>query len=244
MKTSFIKVLIPIVLLIFTANSCTKNNIVGGDLHKPTLGMSTYDFLVSNPYGLFDTVKQIIDSARLKDLINGQDITFFCPTDYNVKSFLDQKRAQQRAIDERLDYTLDSLFKYCSRDMLRDSMGLYIFAQPLSRDNLTAEGDYYPSITANNDPATNIDHPWMERYLSLEEVENYTISGLISSKPKCIFYTKIIGLKDNDEGKDPSGDEKRQDVRVIVQTSGLISTNGIIHVLDNSHTWLFFKYPN
>lgn len=243
MKQTLKKLFIPLLVAMFAAGACTKNSIVGGDTHNPHVGVSTYDFIKSNPRGLFDTVLQIIDSAGLKDILNATDITFFCPTDYSIKSFLDQKRAQQHAIDERLDYNLDSLFKYHTRDMLRDSMGMYIFARELTRDNLTAEGDYYESLCPNTDPATNVDHPYIERYLSLEEVENYTVPGLVSTKPKCIFYTKIIGMKDNADGKDPSGASNRQDVKVIVQTSGLLSTNGVIHVLDNSHTWLFFKYP-
>jgi len=50
--------------------------------------MTTYDWMKSNKYGVFDTVLMLIDKAGVKDKINAQGVTFFAPTDYDVYNYV------------------------------------------------------------------------------------------------------------------------------------------------------------
>lgn len=71
-----IRVLLTILVAI---SSCKKDGyFVGGELHNPKINMTTYDWMKSNKYGVFDTVLMLIDKAGVKEKINAPGITFFC----------------------------------------------------------------------------------------------------------------------------------------------------------------------
>lgn len=220
---------IPLVLCMFF--SCQKDAVIDGGVSDPHVNMTTYDYLKSHPHGLFDTLLQIVDRAEMKDLINTKG-TMFVPTDYSIKSYLAVRQSEARRIDERRDYTLDSLFKYYTPQMLRDSMAVYIFPEDITRDILDENGTEFSSKTG----------PY-KFLITLEEHENndYSGDGLISTRPKFMFFSRVVGEKDIIEGgvrKDPSGDADKVDMRNICQTTGIMTNTGIIHVIENSHTWL------
>ena len=148
-----------------------------------------------------------------------------------ITNFLNTKRDELRKKDARLNYTLDSLFKYFSPQMLRDSMGIYFFPEKIVRDGLTNEGKSYQSSTSE-----------VALDVSLEEADQYTVDGIITNKPKYIYLNKILGEKDVLNGLtkvDPSGDPKLLDIKILCQTSGIITNTGVVHVLSNSHIWTF-----
>lgn len=210
--------------------SCKKDGVIDGGLSVAKVDMTTYDFLKTHPTKKFDTTLLIIDKAGLKELINSPG-TFFVPNNYAIRNFLNAKRDDARKKDERLNYTLDSLFKYFSPKMLKDSMGIYFFAKEIVRENLNENGTSYQSSSPNE----LLD-------ISLEVSNDYQIDGIINNKPKYIYATKVLGQKDilvNGDRVDPSGNKNLVDIKVICQTTGIQTNTGIVHVLGNQHLWSF-----
>ncbi|WP_432708133.1 hypothetical protein [Pedobacter sp.] len=230
-KNLYILLNMGIVLLFFSA--CKKDAVIDGRLSDPNINMTTYDYIKSNPRNLFDTTLIIIDRAEMKDVINASG-TFFVPNDYTIGNYITLKQTEVRRKDARLNFTLDSLLKY-SPQMLRDSMGMYCFKEKLTRDELSDPGALYQTNTSN-----------IDLWVSLVEVSQYIVDGVITTKPKYIYLTKIIGAKDIVESSgvtyDPTKDAKQLDIKVLCQTTGLITTTGVVHVLSNSHNWSF-KQP-
>ncbi|MFD0939196.1 hypothetical protein [Pedobacter boryungensis] len=219
---------ISIILLFFSA--CKKDAVIDGGLSDPNINMTTYDWIKSNPRSMFDTTLRVIDKAGMKDIINNAG-TFFVPNDYVIGNYITLKQTEVRKKDERLNFTLDSLLNYTPQ-MLRDSMGIYCFKDKLTRDKLSNPGALYQSNTAN-----------VSLWVSLIEASQYIVDGVISTKPKYIYLTKVIGDKDIVESSgltyDPTNDPKKLDIKVLCQTTGLITTTGIVHVLSNAHNWSF-----
>jgi hypothetical protein len=218
-------------IMIFMA--CKKNNsIIDGGLSNPVVNMNTYDFLASHSRKAFDTTLMIIDKAGLKDVING-DATFFVPNNYSINNFLDKKRAEARKIDELKDYTLDSLFKYFTPQMLRDSMGIYIFKGKLTYEQFPENGKMYTSLVTPNQQAL----------IKYTTTRDYLVPGVINTPARLLYLVKIVGEPDvydaNNQRTDPSGDPKLLDIVNLCQTSGIHTTNGIVHVLQNQHIWTF-----
>lgn len=216
-------------MIVLFLSACRKNAyLIGGGLSEERVNMSSYDFLKNHSWSFFDTTCIVIDKAGLRDVVNG-DVTFFVPTDYSITNFLNAKRTEARRIDERLDFTLDSLFKYYSPQMLMDSLGIYILKGKLNRDEMTSEGKYYETIVDG-----------VEMLVSLEKENEYLVEGMITTLPEYVYLTKVRGDRDVD-GHDPSGDIQLLDIRVRCQTSGIVTTNGILHILGNSHIWMFHQ---
>nr|WP_294875830.1 fasciclin domain-containing protein [uncultured Pedobacter sp.] len=200
--------------LAFTA--CKKNDyIIGGDLHDPHVNMTTYDFLKTKP--LFDTLVVLIDKAGLKEEINGSN-TFFAPTDYSIKALLARRTLviQQKYQDENIKYTLDSL----PIPELRDSLRSHLFAGKINREQLSLENKVFKSLSGE------------DFSILLKEVDSYT--GPVTTKPQYLFLTKIRNGLDPDPIPDDYPDEDR-DIIELVQTSGILTTNGVLHVLNNTH---------
>ena len=229
MKNINMLFIIPFVAMLFS--SCKKDSVIDGGVSSPKVNMTTYDYLKSHPRGLFDTLLMIIDKGEMKDLINSKG-TMFAPTNYSIKNFLSLRQAQVRAVDERKNYTLDTLFKYFTPKMLRDSMSVYLFPETIVRDGLDANGKEFASKLDN-----------YKFLISLEPHTNddYNAGGLIPERPKFLYYTRIIGERDvlvAGQIKDPSGNAILLDQKFICQTSGIETTTGVLHVLTNNHTWL------
>lgn len=222
--------------LLFAVSSCKKDAVVDGGLSNERVNMSTYDFLKSHPKQMFDTTLMIIDKAGMKDLINGPG-TFFVPNDYAIATYLAIKQAEARRDDERNNFTLDSLMKYTPQ-MLRDSMGMYFFPERITRDLLNSTGRDYQTST-----------PGISLNVALEERNEYQQDGVISTRPKYIFLTKVKGQKDifnavDYTHEDPSGDEELLDMMTVCQTTGILTNNGVVHVLANFHSWIFKELEN
>lgn len=213
-------------LAIYVLAGCKKDEVIGGGTANPRVNMTTYDFLKNHSWHFFDTTILVIDKAGMKDIING-DVTFFAPTDFSINRFIANKRDEARKKDERLNFTLDSLFKYYTPQMLRDSLGMYVIKGKVNREQMTLDGKLYETLT-----------PGQPMLVSLLETTDYLVDNIITSKAQYVTYTKIIGERDVN-GKDPSGSDKLQDIRVKCQTSGILTTNGVLHVLENTHIWTF-----
>lgn len=212
--------------------SCKKDDVIDGGLSTEYVNMTTYDFLKSHPQHLFDTTLMIIDKAGLKDKVNAAK-TFFVPTNYSIRNFLLSKQQEIRKQNEKLNFNIDSLFKYYTPKMLQDSMSLYFFSDRITRNDLTEKGTIYQTEESSTKLLATLEQSTSNDYL---------VDGIISQGPKFIYLTKIIGERDimkNGSLNDPSGNTKLNDIRVLCQTTGLLTNTGVIHVLNNTHIWAF-----
>ncbi len=224
MKNKILTVIM--ISVIFLAASCKKNYAVDGGTSDENVNMTTYDYLKSKP--VFSSLVRLIDRAGLKDAVN-QQTTFFATTNYGVDEYL---RAMKniRAIElgnENITYTLDSIPLW-----RLDSLKTYIFPEKLGRSLLTTKGDFYQS---NFGSMANI-----RIKLSLARTYSY---GAYVDYVDYVTYTKVIG-GDDSEVLDPSTIPTADVDKVVrIQSSGIITTNGIVHVLDGFHR-LFFNANN
>ena len=230
MKLQYIKaVVLSALLMLFF--SCKKDAVIDGGVSNPKVNMTTYDYLKAHPRGLFDTLLLIVDKAGMKELVNSPG-TMFVPTDYSIQNYLNLRRAEIRKVDERQDFTLDSLLKNYSPAMLKDSMSVYLFPQTIQREDLEESPKEYASRQS----------PYKFLVSLLEHGNNdYNADGIITTKPKFMWFSRTIGEKDleiSGRFQDPSGNPDLLDSRSILQTTGIISNTGIIHVLENGHIWL------
>jgi hypothetical protein len=207
--------------------SCKKDYTVGGDVFNAKVNMTTYDYLKTNH--LFDTLVMMIDKMQLKDEVNSSG-TFFAVTNYSIKSFVLQKEQQLRIStnDENLVFTFDSL-NFVS---LKDSLRAYMFKDKLTLDNLTETGVY---VSANDGE---------KRLINKRPTTDYT-SSIFTTDPQYLFLTKVVPLKpggpvpvdiDGVGQVNPS-----QLLTTLCQTTGIITTTGILHVLNNYHTFTYFN---
>ncbi|MFT3748161.1 MAG: hypothetical protein QM768_07580 [Agriterribacter sp.] len=204
-------------------SSCKKGYVTDGGVSDAHVNMTTYDFLKSKP--IFSSLVTLIDRAGLKETINS-NCTFFATTNYGVDEYLKAMK-NIRAIeldDENITYTLDSI------PMFRvDSLKTYIFDGQLGRDVLTTAGKFYPSKYG--------DIPDVQFKLWLNRTFGY---GSYVDYVDYVVYTKVIGTDDSKELDINNIPESQKDKSSTIQSSGILTTNGVVHVLDGYHR-LFFN---
>ncbi|MES2775067.1 MAG: fasciclin domain-containing protein [Bacteroidota bacterium] len=224
--------IIAAVVVAFTA--CKKDYITGGeveDVNKYS-NTTTYDVLKENP--LYDTLVRMIDTAGLKDKINAQGITLFAPSDYAVFSYLNLRTLNvQATINANKKFALDSLFYYLRNNVkgTRDSLLMYLINKPLMYPILTDMGTQYPTELAGD-----------SAIVSFEYTRNTQLgyNTIVSNVPQIVYFTQLwkpyslspanpAGLVPNTIG-----------VRTLVKTSCVITKNGVMNALDNSHTLFFY----
>lgn len=219
-----------IALIAVVLFSCKKDYTIGGSLHDPHVNMTTYDYLKTNP--LFDTVRLLIDKTGLKDEVNSAG-TFFSITDYDLDNYLDQKREYERIIrnDPNLPYTFDSLdFR-----AMKDSLRAYIFKDKITLDKTTKTGKLYKA----NDGEL--------RLIQGIPSSDYTNTGVFTQYPVYLYLTKIKPLPGSPVPTDDSGlpnVKPEQLLQAVCQTTGIITTTGMLHVLNNNHTFTYFGDVN
>lgn len=207
-----------IVMCVVGLVACKKGDyFIDGGLHNAEVDMSTYDYLKTNK--LFDTLVLAIDRAGIKDRING-NITFFAPTNYAIRNYVNVRLARLKKKDPYAVFTFDDL----NAQELKDSLGMYIIDRKINRSDMNAAG-------------TVLQIMGLSMVVSLEEVNEYTDYGV---KPKYVFFTRVMGSRRDlltDTGLSPA----EQDIKVKCQTSGIITTGGILHVLENVHYFSFSR---
>lgn len=215
------------IIIFFT--SCKKNNyLVGGSLHSAKVNMTTYDYLKSNSAGLFDTLLLLVDKAGLKDKINQQGVSFFAPTDYSINGYLNSRALEEQQIDPYRQWTIDSMIKYEMPKFI-DSINIYFVNEALTYDKLTINGTLYPTLKPGSDCV-----------VSYEETRDPALgyNPNVSTIPRIVYFTFLLqALTPPIVASEITSDEG---VHTRVQTSGIESTTGIIHVLNNQHN-LFFR---
>jgi hypothetical protein len=206
--------------ILFFASCSEDDYLIDGGISSANLNKTTYDFLSSNP--LFDTLTLSIDKAGLKEVVNG-DVTFFAVTNFSFKNYVDAMTTRGRAYYNNPNY----VYAYDSIpvQILRDSLSMYIFPGKIQRKDLRKEGDLFTNIIGT------------QLRISLEPQEDY--KEQLTNSPEYIYLTHKRGKYWDEWDAEISGNEK--DAKERIQTSGLISTNGIIHVLANTHVLFYYK---
>jgi hypothetical protein len=215
-----------IAIFLVSVWSCKKSYTIGGSLFKAQVNMTTYDYLKTNH--LFDTLVIMIDAAGLKDELN-QAGTFFAVTNYTIRNYVDARAvaAQLAANNENLIYTFDSL----DLPSLKDSLRSYMFHDRITRDNISKIGKL---ATANDGE---------ERLIQLLPTTDYTNANVFTTDPEYIYLTKMIALPGSPIPTDSTGIAQlllQQLIPELCQTTGILTTTGVLHVLNNQHTFDFY----
>lgn len=204
-----------LLIMLFSLYSCSNEDyLVDGGIADPNVRMTTYDFLKSNKQ--LDTLALLIDKAKMIDVVNAKSTTLFAPNNLSIKNYVNAILTQKRKIDPTATFTINDI----TEEELKVMLGGYVFDQVLDRSKLVKQGKIYTT------------HSGEERLLSLEPVEEYT--GQLDNFPEYVYYTFKVGA-DWDATDDIVDDKK-----TVVRTSNLVSTNGIIHVLQGNH--IFSNY--
>lgn len=229
MKNIYTALLVLLAATLFFS-ACKKDDyFVGGTLHNAKVNMTTYDFLKSNNRGLFDTLLLLVDKAGIKDQINKPDITFFAPTDYSIASYCAYRSLQIQKIDPFKRWTVDSIIKY-ELPRFADSINVYMLPAKVSYNELTENGKLYNTQKAGSQAVVS--------YESTDEVSlGYNENS--SVYPRVVYFNYLYKTLDGPivapEIPSTSG------ARTLVQTSGVESTTGIVHVLVNTHRLFFAR---
>lgn len=221
-------------VLVFLFSACKKDYITGGipedvNIYKNT---STYDVLKSN--ALYDTLVQVIDAAGLKDKINEQGTTFFAPSDYSIFNYLSQRTIYvQNAYNQNAKFALDSLIYYVKNNVkgTKDSLLMYLVHQSLPYSALTPAGALYPTELGGNTVA-----------VSYEYTKDVTLGygSVVSSVPQVVYFTQLWRPYTITPSTPASAIPLSVGVRTLCKTSGIITQNGIMNALENSHTLFFY----
>lgn len=216
------------VLFIVAMTSCKKDDyFIGGDLHDPNVNLSTYDFLSNHDRGLFDTLLLLVDEAGLKEEINRKDITFFAPTDYSIRSYIEGRTMKEQTIDPFKVWTIDSILMY-EIEQVREDLRMYIVPKIIDYSDLKVNAKGEPIKTEAGNYVT----------VTYEETDDPDLGyNENSSHFPRIMYFNYVNIP---VGAEPDLGSTLPLIRTRVQTSGIISTTGRINVLENGHTLFFY----
>lgn len=205
-----------LIAVIVAFYSCDNEDyLIDGGISKADVGTTTFKFLET--HSQLDTLAILLKKSGLDDDVDGTT-TIFAPCNQSINNYLDKVLEELRKSDPLAEYTIDDI----PTDTLTKYIGGYIFNEKITREDLSREGKVYTAINGE------------ERRLSLEPTSDY--ENELSSKPEFVYYTYKFG--DSWDFWDKVKDDKK----VIVKTSNLVSTNGVIHVLQGNYT--LFNYES
>ncbi|PUZ24624.1 hypothetical protein GA0116948_105263 [Chitinophaga costaii] len=222
------KLFLPLLALVaVSVFSCKRDYTIGGTVLDPHVNLTTYDYLKTNK--LFDTLVLLIDRTGLKDEVNAAG-TFFAVSNYSIDHYIDAKKSdlETKLNDENLVYTFDSL-DYAS---LKDSLRAYMFKDRILNADQNTSGRLF---TANDGEV---------RMVNLVPDNSYT-NDIFTQAPLILYLNKMIADSPGETiPTDSTGIGGLQDDQLLktrCQTSGIITTTGVLHVLNNAHTWTYFQ---
>jgi hypothetical protein len=234
MKKIFLINVVALLTVIFVMNACKKDYIAGGTPENVNAfkDSTTYDVLKGNP--MYDTLIQVIDAAGLKDKVNQQGTTFFAPSDRAIFYYLNARTVfVQDHYDQNGQFGLDSLKYYLQNNIngTRDSLLMYMVNKPLTFSVLTSNGALYPTMLPGDTVA-----------ISFEETRdpNLGYTDLVSQAPHVVYFTQLWYHYNLGPGNTASDIPDDIGVRNLVKTSGIITKNGVLNLLDNSNLLFFY----
>ena len=224
--------IIATIALLFTA--CKKDYITGGEIEDVNKYSNTltYDVLKQSP--LYDTLVQLIDTAGLKDRINQDGMTMFAPSDYSVFNYLSARTLRvQATISASSKFGLDSLFFYLRNNIkgTKDSLLMYLIKKPLPYTALTDIGALYTTELAGDTAIVSFEYT---------RSTQLGYSSIVSGVPQIVYFTQLWKHYDLSEANPAGMVPTTIGVHTIVKTSGIVTKNGLINGLDNSHTLFFY----
>ena len=198
--------------------SCKKEYYKDGGLANPKYNGSIFDYLQKSNTGLFDTVAYIIEKAGLKEKLDKEEVTFFCPTDESI-------------VDAMNDLNTSRYFMYKDSLQLEDIPPV-VWKKFLERYIL--DGKHLASQFARVDPNNIYAYPGIN-YITLNGfILNigliYQDYGGVEAVGARIIRVTDINVNPSDFLKNPS---------VIVASSDIQPTNGVLHVLKINHLFGF-----
>lgn len=219
---------IVLALLVVCWTSCESDDYLNdGGQANPYVDMTTYDFLKS--HGKFDSLVAIIDRAGLKDLVNAPNTTFFASTDYSVAPYVSAKK--QKKIIEVGNENIDFGIKDIPVSQL-DSLKIYLFDGKIVRENLQTEVQY---VINKFGPIADVRFAAkLRRLVGYNDYLDYV---------DYLNFTWVKGSLDTDAPQGQVIPPSEQDFSYDCQTSGIITTTGVLHVLSDGHRLMFNREP-
>jgi hypothetical protein len=219
------------------AGSCKKAEYLTDEgIHSAKTPLSTYEYLQSNQYKLFDTLLLLIDRLNLREEMEDSK-TVFAVTDYSMKRYMDMRQAQLRLVNENLVYNLDSLYK----DMKPDSIRQYFFDKKFTLADAVIEPEV-ETTTSKGNTTCGIS----KRRFDINELkQDGGLPNFTNTPAYGLYYTRVRGALDV-PGIIPPANEI--DIKVLCQTSGIepsppskgAAYEQVLHVLSNQHTFARF----
>ncbi len=212
------RIIIFLLASVFVFTACEDEYLIDGGTADQNVNMTTFDFLKTNE--IFDTLTMLIEQAGLVSAVNEAG-TFIVPTDFSIKRYLDNVVADLRVFDPEAQFNLSDI-PADTLEMLKS----YLIPQRVTRDDMEMEGRIYTTVYGD------------ERKLSLEPRAVYT--GYLTEFPSFVFFYKKRGETWNYYGQTGIPVDERDHI-VQVRTSDIITTTGVVHVLQGNHTLFFYE---
>lgn len=234
MKKIFLIHFVAFFTIVFVMSACKKDYIAGGTPENVNAfkDSTTYEVLKADPS--YDTLVQIIDAAGLKDKVNQQGTTFFAPSDRAIFYYLNARTVfVQENYNQNGQFGLDSLKYYLQNNVngTKDSLLMYMVDKPLTYPDLANDGVLYPSMLAGDTVLVSFEEKTDPRL-------GYT--NLVSQAPHVVYFTQLWHHYNLGAGNTASNVPDNIGVRNLVKTSGIITKNGVLHLLDNSNSLFFY----
>lgn len=220
----YYKIILTLISACIIGVSCNKKDyLTDSGIHNPVTALNNYDYLKQNSWNLFDTLILVIDRFNLKDEFNNAN-TVFAPTDYSIARFMTDRLNEKLAISSKVEYTLDSLFKYVTADSIKQ----YMFSEKIALPDLQED---------QTQLFTSLGKTKMGAFKELQRANQYTAQ---SNNPTHLLYlVKVRGELDIPGVVPPVGEA---DTRVLCQTTGILTSGGtkVLHALNNQHAFIRF----
>lgn len=187
--------------------ACQDDYLTDGGVHSAETDLTVYEYLQQHKYDSFDTLIQVIDHLELAEEINSAG-TFFTPTDYSIKNYLELKTDTLRDDTgvEDTTYSLNHLLDEITAEQILQ----YALSEKVTLAGTSVNGDEYFTLAENE--------VTIQRTLTTE-AEYYVYSDY---PVYFLYYIK--------EGKE----EVRCQTTGILTQGG---QGTVLHALDNEHVF-------
>lgn len=201
-----------ITCLVLFLQACKKDYYVDGGAANPHYNGTIYDYLTEKTM-YFDTIKQIVDLAGLKDMMTSDSITFFAPTDEVIRVAMNDLNAERYA-------TMKDSVKIADigGEVWRKFLGMYIM-----KGKRTAGS--FPRVSTENITAfPGINYIMLDGYILNIGLEYTSYNGVEGVGPRILAVTDVTF--------DPTNFRNNPKIRVV--SSDIQPKNGVIHALSIS----------
>ena len=198
-------------------SGCKKDYYIDSGLADPHYKGTIYDYLVQNP-DLFDTVAYVVEKAGLKEMLQNDSVTFFTPTDQSIVDAMNDLNSYRHV-------------------MVEDSVKLADIPPKVWKKFLTMymlKGKYTANKFARIDPVNVYAYPGINYVMNSGYILNI---GLIYQNYNGVEAVGARILQLTDITYDPV--TFANNPKVLVMTSDIQPTNGVLHVLNFRHAFGF-----